>query len=129
VETVGDSDSDARLVVQDWSLVLAPTDVASGSQNQPNVSNMRRGKHSKRIEIQDAPEVSDLGRGSMIRFGNQRFRIDDTALLGNVEVSFQRGSVGDDWEITLSVGGLPLMGEWGLSPDWGNLAVEEWWKQ
>jgi len=65
----------------------------------------------------------------MIRFGNQRFRIDDTALLGNIEVTFQRGSVSDDWEITLLVGGLPLMGEWGLSPDWGDLAVEEWWKQ
>lgn len=27
-------------------------------------------------------------------------------------MSFQRENVGDDWEIVLMVGGLPLMGDW-----------------
>ncbi len=74
---------------------------------------MRQGKHSELPETQDAPEVHDLGRGSMIRFGKQRFHISDTALLGQIEVTFQRENVGDDWEIVLMVGGLPLMGDWG----------------
>ena len=74
---------------------------------------MRRGKHSAPLEIQDGPEVGDLGRGSMIRFGNQRFRIDPTALLGNLEISFQRENIADDWEITIMVAGHPLMGEMG----------------
>ena len=74
---------------------------------------MRRGRHSELPEIQDAPEVADLGRGSMIRFGNQRFHISETAMLGNIEVSFQRPTENDDWEIVLMVGGLQLMGDWG----------------
>lgn len=73
---------------------------------------MRRGRHSELPEIQDAPEVHDLGRGSIIRFGKQRFLISDTAILGQIEMSFQRENVGDDWEIVLMVGGLPLMGDW-----------------
>ena len=49
----------------------------------------------------------------MIRFGKQRFHISDTAVLGNIEVSFQREDYLDDWEIVLTVAGLPLMGDWG----------------
>ena len=74
---------------------------------------MRQGRHSKPPDVEFAPEVSDLGRGSMIRFGKQRFCISDTALLGNILVEFRRPDEGGDWEIVLSVNGFELMGEWG----------------
>lgn len=57
-------------------------------------------------------EVSNLGRGEMIRFGKAIFHISETALLGIMEAKWTRSGVGAAWELTLEVGGIPLMGEW-----------------
>lgn len=57
-------------------------------------------------------EVSNLGRGEMIRFGKQIFHISETALLGIMEAKWTREKEGDPWELTLEVGGISLMGEW-----------------